>query len=760
MKKILAALFGLAMLAPTAAMAEESSATLSAECEWKASISCEATCNPSASYFQCDVDPPDCSAKIPTECKAEVEASASCSIESCSASCEAQCKADPPSFSCTGECQAKLEAECNAKIDANCQSRCASDANKASCESSCKSELQGTCKGSGSASCDAQCTGTKGSADCKGSCDASCKGSCDANAKARATCDGYLKCKSPLKVKCQTDFSANCKGKCETSGGALVCNGQVVSFGDLNTVKAWFESHGYANGSSSASCSGNTCEAKAEGEAGVSCSATTAPVGSGTGAALGLLAVGYAASQLRRRKRALPPAVPVGYTPTMLAVHRRLPAPPPGLGAALFALLFLLLPRVASAASSPGGDSFTQALEKGPIYAGLAALVGGFLVSLTPCVYPMIAITVSVFGAHEAKSRWQAASLSTVFVLGIAAMFTPLGVAAGLTGSAFGTALASKWVVFGIAILFLALAASLFGAFEFVLPESLMQRLSAVGGVGYGGAFLLGLVSGIVAAPCTGPVLTGILLWIGKTQSAALGAGALFAFSLGLGIPFWLVGTFAVNLPKSGRWMVYIKSIFGIVMTIAALYYLRNPFPVLMAPVQTTTTFALICVGIIVVGLLLGAVHLGFDDPRPSAKLRKALGIVAAVAGGFFLVGWTLAPRGEFHWVHSEQEGIQAAKTEQKPVLLDFTATWCVACQELAKHTFTDPRVRAEADRFVTIKVDATNDDDPKVEAILKRYKVAGLPTVVLLDKQGNEKHRFVDFVKADDFYEVIRTIE
>ena len=756
MKKILAALFGLATLVPTAAMAEETSATLSAECEWKASISCEATCNPTASYFQCDVDPPDCSAKIPTECKAEIEASASCNVESCSASCEAECNAKPPAFSCTSECQAKLEADCTAKIDANCQSRCASDANKASCESSCKSELQATCKGTGSASCDAKCEGTKGTADCKGTCQASCQGGCDAQAQARATCDGYLKCKSPLKVQCQTDFQTNCKGKCEASGGALVCNGQVVSYGDLNAVKAWFEQHGYANGSSSASCSGNTCQAQAEGEAGVSCSASSVPVGSGAPAALGFLAVGYAASRLRR-KRGLPDAGLVGYTPTMLAVRRRLLAFAPG-GLLLLSLL-LLLPRLAQAAT-PGGDSFTQALEKGPLYAGLAALFGGFLVSLTPCVYPMIAITVSVFGAHEARSRWQAAALSSVFVLGIAAMFTPLGVAAGLTGSAFGTALASKWVVIGIATLFLALSASLFGAFEFVLPDSLMQRLSAVGGVGYGGAFLLGLVSGIVAAPCTGPVLTGILLWIGKTQSASLGAAALFAFSLGLGVPFWLVGTFAVNLPKSGRWMVYIKSIFGVVMMIAALYYLRNPFPVLVSPVKTTPTFALLSAGAIVVGLLLGAVHLGFDDPRPTARIRKGLGILAAVAGGFFLIGWVQAPRGEFHWVHSEEEGRQAALAQKKPVLIDFTATWCGACQELAKHTFTDPRVRAEADRFVTIKVDATNDEDPLVEAIMKRYRVAGLPTVVLLDAQGKEKHRFVDFVKADDFYEVIRKVE
>src|SRR6266511_4029156 len=132
----------------------------------------------------------------------------------------------------------------------------------------------------------------------------------------------------------------------------------------------------------------------------------------------------------------------------------------------------------------------------------------------------MIAITVSVFGARQSKSRLQAMGLSTAFVLGISAMFTPLGVAAGYTGSLFGSALSSPWVLGFIALVFLALAASMFGAFEFVLPSWLNNRLAQLGGIGYGGAFLLGAVSGLIAAPCTGPVLTGILLWIGKTRSA------------------------------------------------------------------------------------------------------------------------------------------------------------------------------------------------------------------------------------------------
>ena len=199
----------------------------------------------------------------------------------------------------------------------------------------------------------------------------------------------------------------------------------------------------------------------------------------------------------------------------------------------------------------PATDAFTEALARGPVYAALAALAGGFVVSLTPCVYPMVAVTVSVFGARQAKSRWEGAALSAAFVLGIVAMFVPLGVVAGLTGSIFGAVLQNRWVVVAMALLFLTLAASLFGAFELALPAALTNRLATMGGIGYRGAFLLGLACGLIASPCTGPVLTGILAWIAKTKSAGLGALAMGAFALGLGVPFFVVNTSPSALPRA-----------------------------------------------------------------------------------------------------------------------------------------------------------------------------------------------------------------
>ena len=425
-----------------------------------------------------------------------------------------------------------------------------------------------------------------------------------------------------------------------------------------------------------------------------------------------------------------------------------------GVGLIVVAAIFVL---AGKAASEP--DAFTRALERGPLYAGLAAFLGGLATSLTPCVYPMIAITVSVFGAREAKSRWQAMALSTAFVVGIAAMFTPLGVVAGYTGAVFGTVLSNKWVVIGIAAIFLLLSASMFGAFEMVLPAGLTNRLAQVGGVGIGGAFLLGLVSGIIAAPCTGPVLTGILLWIGNTKSAGLGALAMAAFSIGLGVPFWLVGTFAIRLPKGGSWMVGVKSFFGIVLAVAALYYLKNAFPFLTSLARPESSFAYGAAAVALFGLLIGAVHLSFEGGY-WVRIRKAVGIVATVAGTFLLLSWWQMPKAQLAWEHSEPEARQRALAEKRPLLIDFTAEWCGACNELARETFAHPDVMREAGRFVAVKVDATNDDDPAVIEVQERYKVVGLPTVLVFDSEGRERARITEFVPPAKFLDTIRGIE
>jgi thiol:disulfide interchange protein DsbD len=422
-------------------------------------------------------------------------------------------------------------------------------------------------------------------------------------------------------------------------------------------------------------------------------------------------------------------------------------------------LAVLVLALAGSAHAAPT-NPFADALARGPLYAGLAAFLSGFLVSLTPCVYPMVAVTVSVFGARNVSNRAEGAILSAAFVAGIIAMFVPLGVVAGLTGSLAGAVLQSPWVITLISAVFLVMAAAMFGAFELDIPSSLKNRLATVGGSGYAGAFVLGLACGPIAAPCTGPFLTGILAWITKTQSAVLGAAAMGAFALGLGLPFFIVGAFAVQLPKSGRWMLHVKSTLGLILVIVALYFLNNAFGILSKVARPSTDFLAVTGGIALVGLLLGAVHKSFEG-GPLDKVRKGLGVfLTSFAGALCIVGATM-PKGTLTWEHvPPREARARALSQKRPLIIDFGAAWCGACKELDKVTFSRDDVRQEAGRFVAVKVDATNDEDPAVEAAMSEFKVVGLPTVVVFDSNGAEAIRYTDFVEPDQFLAAIRRVD
>jgi thiol:disulfide interchange protein DsbD len=413
------------------------------------------------------------------------------------------------------------------------------------------------------------------------------------------------------------------------------------------------------------------------------------------------------------------------------------------------ALALMTYSSLAQAAS--GQDAFTRALAKGPLYAALAAFAGGLAVSLTPCVYPMVAVTVSVFGAQRATSRGRGAALSGSFVAGIVALLVPLGVIAGKTGAAFGSHLQNRWVIVAVSVVFIAMALAMLGAFELTLPSGLTNRLATVGGTGFAGAFGLGLVCALIATPCTGPVLTGILTWIAKVQDAVLGAAAMAAFALGLGVPFFLVGAFAVRLPKGGRWMAHVKSVFGIVLLVVALYFLATAFPILSQIASPHPMFLAGAGSVALLGLFLGAVHRDSAEPALGRKVKKGLSVLLTTGGLFLLVAGAIRPSQALSWEHlSLTEARAKAATERRPMLVDFTAQWCGACKKLDKVTFSDPAVMNETERFVAVKVDATDDEDSEVVRAMKELGVVGLPTVVLIDSVGREAARFTDFVDAE----------
>lgn len=446
---------------------------------------------------------------------------------------------------------------------------------------------------------------------------------------------------------------------------------------------------------------------------------------------------------------------------------------------AVFAVL--ALPSIAMAGES---NVFTDAVAKGPVAAGVAAFFGGLAVNLTPCVYPLIVITTAVFGAKQAKSRLHAASLSTAYVAGICVLYTTILVATAILGGTFGAMLSNRWVICAISAIFVALALSMFGLFDLTLPESVMQRISGVGGVGYGGAFMLGLVSGLIAAPCSGPVTIGMMTWIGKSGSVGLGALVGFAFSLGLGLPTWFVGTFAASLPKGGKWMVWVKSFFGCVLLGVALYFLKDAFPQLAGPAKHESKFIAISAFVCILGIALGSVHVNWDDGGIGTKVRKTLGIAFTVAGGFLAIASLEKPREAtaeeladalkaqkvtddpqkpqriLEWITDEEKAVSAAKEEKRPLMLDFRADWCGACKELERETFSDARVKVAAGNFVAVRVDATNEDDPKIAAIQKKYDVKNLPTVLIIDSDGKERKRINEFVKPDEFLTVIKDVD
>jgi len=435
---------------------------------------------------------------------------------------------------------------------------------------------------------------------------------------------------------------------------------------------------------------------------------------------------------------------------------------------------------VAALASEGGSDTaaFQRALSHGVLFALGASYVFGLATSLTPCVYPMIAITVSVFGARQASSRWQGTLLSLTFVLGIVCLFTPLGVASAMTGRGFGAALGNPWVVALIAIVFLTLAASLFGAFEIALPQGLQARLSTVGGTGYRGALLLGLVCGLVAAPCVGPFLFGLLGWIATTRNVLIGSAAMALYGLGLGTLFFAVGTFAVNLPKAGAWMMGIKWLGGVCLAYIALGYIRDALPSETARhlAHPGTLYGAVGLALLAAGVGLAGVHVAAERRRSSiatwSKPTKLASIAPAVLGLFMVVTWWQLPKAgmggradaetatELRWESSESDARARAASEHKPMLVDFGAAWCGACKELEEKTFRDPRVRTEGERYVALHVDATNDDDPVVARVREKYgATAGLPVVLLLDSGGQEAVRFTEFVPPERFLAALASV-
>ena len=408
--------------------------------------------------------------------------------------------------------------------------------------------------------------------------------------------------------------------------------------------------------------------------------------------------------------------------------------------------------------------SLQRALSGGQVWlAFLLVFAGGILTSLTPCVYPLIPITVSIFGANESAGLFKSFLLSVVYVIGIVVMYAILGVAVASTGAVFGQIMANPWVVGLISLILVTLGLSMFGVFEIRLPYSVQNRLNTVGGAGFAGAFAMGTVAGVIAAPCTGPALAVVLTYIATTGSLFLGFWLMFTYALGMGLLFIGIGTFSgllSALPRSGGWMYILENIFGIAIITMALYFLKDVFPALQSFLQNSLPFFAIAGGLVLVGLWLGKLTQRFSGIPARVKVQKACGLLLAVIGAYMFVGGIQQPAGpQLNWVYDEAEGFEIAQRENKLVMLDFYASWCAACNELDHQTYSDPAVAARLDDYVNVKLDFTRTSET-TKALTEKYQIPGLPVVIFLEADETVLKRFTGFVDAEEMLGILDEIE
>lgn len=388
----------------------------------------------------------------------------------------------------------------------------------------------------------------------------------------------------------------------------------------------------------------------------------------------------------------------------------------------------------------------------------LYALGYGFLTGLTPCVFPMIPITLAIFGVKAGTPKSRAIALAAAYDAGIALMFGVLGTIAGMSGKAFGSPLGNPRIVWPIAIFFAAMGLSMFGAFEVALPHGLQQRLSRVGGKGFGGAFLMGLVGGIIAAPCTGPPLAVLLAYVATTADARWGFVLLATYGAGVGVPLMLLSVGVMSL-RPGAWMDWIKSLFGILFFVAALFFLKNVVPALAHFASGRPAFGITMVLMVAVGVAIGAIHASFHGPA-GERARKTAAVSLVIVGLFGGINYALTPRPldpqhALVWLSDEQAAVADARAAGRPLIVDFAADWCVPCKEFDVRVFSRPEVAREMRRFTLLRVDLSKgDDDPAIAAIKKKYQADTLPAVRIVTADGAILARTDELVPADRFRE------
>jgi thiol:disulfide interchange protein DsbD len=381
----------------------------------------------------------------------------------------------------------------------------------------------------------------------------------------------------------------------------------------------------------------------------------------------------------------------------------------------------------AGSGAAPEGDFAALLSARGWVVGFLVLFLGGLALNLTPCVYPIIPITIGFFGGQSRGKTGKPVGLAATYVLGMALTYSTLGVVAALSGKLFGSALQSPWVLGGIAAVLVALSLSMFGLYDINPPRFVMDRAGAK--KGFGGAFGMGLLVGIVAAPCLGPFVLGLLTFVAARRDPILGFAMFFVLSLGLGLPYLFLASFSgalTKLPRAGAWMVEIKKVFGFVLLAMAAYFGKFLVP------ETARRWVVPAV------LVAGALYLLFSALRSKAPPMARAAVSGAAIVFLGAAGWFARPTGSRPLPFAPYDAAKVSLAA-RPAMIDFSADWCAPCHELEDETFADPRVRQALGRTALFKADMTRQDSPEAIALSTKFNVQGMPTVIFLDAQGRE---------------------
>ncbi len=429
-----------------------------------------------------------------------------------------------------------------------------------------------------------------------------------------------------------------------------------------------------------------------------------------------------------------------------------------------FSAAFLcLLPLMNAAAASglptpaPPLDWLSGFIDRHGLWVGLlAVLLAGLSLNLTPCVYPMIPVTLAFFSGQAAGSVRRAVGLACTYVLGMSVSYAVLGVVAASTGALFGSWLQSPLVQIWIAVAIVALALSMFGLYEIRLPQAITRRIGSAS-TGVGGAFVMGLMVGVVAAPCIGPFIVSLLLLVSQLRNLWQGFLLFFVLGIGMGLPSLTLAVAASRLgqlPKAGAWLVWSRKALGMILLGLALFFLKPLLPARL-------------MGLAVTGLLLGGgVYLGWlERSRASSAAFRWIrwGLGGVLVASAVAVAWPRPPAASgVTWVPYSDGAFAAAVADQRPIVIDVYADWCAPCRELDYVTFRAPDVVAAMEVVSALRIDATGEVSEEVEGFFARYRVLGLPTVLLFDRQGQEHGdlRLLGFIGPKEFLERLKQIK